>query len=529
MRELKFEELTLEQKIGMVTCGIFAPGRDTQYDENAYELIRNHCMGAVWIQPGIPDFDEVMAKIKEAADYPILIIRDAERGIAPYTIGRHNALGMADDEDLAYAFGKVTAIMARKMGNNVVCDPVIDMIDCKGICGANARSMGSDKEKVAKLAKAIARGMHDGGVLTVAKHYGSAGKDYLIDSHMAENSSSVTKEEFVDYNLYPYRELMKEGLIDGVMAGHYRLTQIDPDRPASLSKKALGILRELGFEGFIISDALPMMGIVAKFGETDSKGMAVEAGNDIALVWSPNNRAGFDNMLNCYKKGIISDERLDEATKYVLAAQHKVLELQNPKFTEITEEDKKAISRINTDSICVKTDEGTPAVLSRDGKHLFYVLTDNESDISADGKVTVDTFSGGWYSSKAICDRLGELYPNSKVVAIRQFPTQRENNDAVELAVKYDDVIFVTFTEGRPYLGREQFTPRIISLIEAMQMTDQVSTIVHYGNPYALEELPHIPRKVFGTCSKEGVLAAFDVLAGLYPPKGKMTYEVDFK
>ena len=60
-------------------------------------------------------------------------------------------------------------------------------------------------------------------------------------------------------------------------------------------------------------------------------------------------------------------------------------------------------------------------------------------------------------------------------------------------------------------------------------MTNQISTVVHYGNPYALEDLPHIPRLVFGTCSKEGVMAALDVLAGEHSPKGKMTYEVNLK
>ncbi len=528
MQELKFEELSLEQKIGMVTCGIFAPGRNKEHDHCVYELIKNHALGCVWVERTTEDFEEVISKLKAAADYPLLIITDAESGIAPYTIGKNNSIGMTGNEDLAYEFGKVTAIAARKMGFNIICNPILDMIDGPGICSTNIRSVGSDKYSVAKLTAAVARGMHDGGVLTVAKHYGTAKDDYMIDNHMAENSSSVTKEEFIDYNLYPYTELINEGLLDGIMASHYRLNNIDPDYPTSLSKKVLGIIRELGFEGFIISDALPMMGIVAKFGETDSKGMAVENGNDIALVWSPNNQEGYDNMYNCYKKGILSLERLDEATKKILDAMHKVF-VMDPKFTEITEEDKKAISRINTDSVFVKTDDGVPSALPRDARHLFFILVDNEADLLDDGKVTIAGFSGGWYSPKAISERLLELYPNSEVAAIRQFPTPYDNNMAVEKAVKFDDVIFVTYTEGGAYFGREQFTPRIISLIEAMQMTNQISTIVHYGNPYALEDLPHIPRLVLGTCSMENVIASLDVLAGNYPPKGKMTYNVNLK
>ena len=240
MKELKFEELTLEQKIGMVTCGMVGNwGRSPEGDEFILDLVRKRALGSIWILPSASDFKEITAKIKEAADYPLLFITDAESGCDDYTIGLHNSLGMTDNEELAYEFGKVTAIAAREKGYNVVCNPVVDM--CRGIssCGGNMRSLGSDKYKVAKLAEAIAQGMRDGGVLTVAKHYPSAEKktlnSKLIDSHMAESCSYMTKEELLDYSLFPYLELMKKGLMDGIMTGHCRLPNIDPDYPASLS------------------------------------------------------------------------------------------------------------------------------------------------------------------------------------------------------------------------------------------------------------------------------------------------------
>ena len=528
MHELKFKELSVEQKIGMVTCALFEKGRNPENDEYVYDLIRKHALGCVWVNHGIPDFKDVMAKLKETADYPLLIITDAESGFSPYSIGKNNALGMTDNEELAYEFGKVTAIMARKKGFNIICNPILDMINYEGVCGANVRSLGSDKHRVAKLAAAIAQGMHDGGVLTVGKHYPSATrKGDKIDPHMAEAHSNLTKEELIDYSLYPYLELMKKGLLDGIMTDHCRIPNIDPDYPASLSKKIINIIREQGFDGFAITDGLSMMGIVAKFGRTDSKGLSIENGNDIALVWCRDNKIGYDAVYECYKKGILSEERLDEATKRVLEAQHKVYEMK-PKFTELTEDDIVAIERINTDSVYVKTDDGIATSLSRDAKHLFIVLTDNEADIK-DDKPSIDTFSGGWYSPCKIMDRIEELFPNSKSMSIRQFPSQAGNFHALNTAVDYDDVVFITYMEGIAFVGREEFTPRIISLIEAMQVSKQVSTIVHFGTPYPLEALPHIPRVVVGACSKKGTMAALDILAGLYEPKGKLTYDVKFK
>ena len=62
--------------------------------------------------------------------------------------------------------------------------------------------------------------------------------------------------------------------------------------------------------------------------------------------------------------------------------------------------------------------------------------------------------------------------------------------------------------------------------MDALQVTDRVSTVVHFGNPYVLEDLVHIPRVLIGTCSLGGVDAIFDVLAGSYPAKGVLTYDV---
>lgn len=533
MKELKLEELSVKQKIGMTMVGFLVMGglkcADYDYDEEleyALEMIRNHSLGAVWIRPNMPDFEKTMKLIKETADYPILIMTDAESGIGGYSIGRHNALGCTGSDELAYTFGKVVGVRARELGYNVVCNPVLDMCRGESICGGNVRSMGGDKYEVARLAKSEARGMHDGGVLTVGKHYPGAESKKLIDSHMAESCSESTVEELLDYNLYPYMELMKENLLDGIMTSHCRLPNIDPDFPASLSEKVIGIIREQGFDGFAVTDALEMMGIKAKFGDTTSKGLAIANGNDLALVWEKN-EFSYNAMCETYDQGLITDERLDEAVRRVLEAQHKTTLL--PDHEVVTEEDKEKFSRINKDSVYARTDEGLTTELSRDGKHLFVVMVPNGTELNDQGKVAVATFSNVWYQPNQVMKRLEELFPNSAVRAIDQFPTPSQNCHLFSALKGYDDVVWITFMDSLAYVGREIFTERTVSVIEAMQITNQISTIVHFGTPYALENLPHIPRIIIGGLSKESVDTAIEVLAGNYPAKGVLTYDVDFK
>ena len=523
IKELKFEDLTLKQKLGMVYCATVSGRTSKENVEFVRNLIANHSLGAIWVQWSNAGTDELLKMVKETADYPILIFTDAENGILNYQIGKHNAVGCTDNEELAYAFGKTVGVTARNMGYSFVCNPVLDIKE-----NGWTRSLGSDKYKIAKLGAAIARGLHDAGVLSCAKHYPSSVDIEELDSHLAEPCSVQTKEELLDHSLYAYRELIKEDLLDAIMPGHHRLVNIDPDAPASLSKPVLDVLRDEGFDGIYITDALCMMGILAKYGEVDCKGLAIAAGNDLALAYDGKTQFTYGSICDCYERGMIPDDVLDKAVKRVLAAQHKLATIQ-PKFTELTEEDKKTFARINKDSVYTVLDEGVPAAIDPDGKHFFVLMARNETAVGQDGGVLVDTFSNGWHYPAKISAKIKELFPNSKVMIMHQFPTQGQMLEASSCSVGYDNIIFMTFTEFLAYTGPEHITKRVANLINAMQKTDRISTLIHFGNPKVTEELAHIKRRIYGGASAEGIDTCLEVLAGKYEAKGHPTFNVDLK
>ena len=526
IKELKFEELTIEQKLGLATTlSLWDGASDPEGIEFLAELIKKRALGGIWMSPREGQNDPYIKKLKELADYPLLVFTDAEGGIGEYTIGRHNAIGISDNEELAYAFGKVVAAHAASRGYNVVCNPVLDMTESNAACGGTTRAYGSDKVRVAELAAAEAQGMHDGGCLTIGKHYPGKAKGELsdIDSHMAPTVSYATKEDLLDYALYPYMELDKKGLLDGVMLGHGSFANIDPDYPISLSKQGIEILREQGFEGLALTDALSMMGVVAKFGRKNSIGLAIGNARAMALPFQGSrNKQVMSWVRECYDEGIITDEALDEAVKRVLAMQHKVLSL--PKGVVPTEEELNNFYRINTDSVFARTDDGLSVGLDRNGKYHFAVLT----EAGIQGEVHVDTFKGQWYNPALIKERLLEYFPNAAVTLLSEFPTASEISKFLSQSLD-QETVFITFFMTQAYVGEERFTPRIISLVKSMQMTNRISTVLHFGNPYLLEDLPHIPRLLVGTISSMGVEAGLKVLAGEYPAKGVLTYDVKLK
>lgn len=531
MKELNLSELSIEQKIGLTMCGHINNKWDEKKTEDnilyALEMIKNHSLGAIWIDRNFDGWEDAMRRVKETADYPIIIVSDAEQGFGDRLIGKHNAVGMTGREDLAYIFGKVTAATARKAGYNVICSPIVDMCNSYQICNMNCRGLGSDKVQVTKLAAAEIRGMHDAGVLSICKHYPNVAGDKPLDSHMIEGFSDVSLEELYDYTLYPYLKLNEMGLLDGVMVGHYRLINIDPDFPATLSKKVIGLIRKEKFDGVAITDDLCMQGIVAKYGKTESRGLAVQAGIDLALPWLEND-ISYKALLDCYEKGILTADRIEESAARVLRTQHRLLEFTEPQ--DITEEDLALYEKLYSDCIYATADEGLDHTVSKDGKHLFVVLTPNGTQVDDMGNLGLDTFTNLWYKPEQIVKAIRETFPNSGIYALDEFPTSHQNWRLISLYKNYDDVVFITFVNGAAYLGGESLTDRVVSEINALQSTNYVSAILHFGNPYVLEQLGcHIPRYIIGTQSERTVLEGIKVLAGDYPAKGKLTYDIKLK
>ncbi|MBR3943155.1 MAG: hypothetical protein IKJ55_07325, partial [Clostridia bacterium] len=141
MQELKFEELTVEQKLGLVLNIHINPWlRTPEWDKFFFKQLEKRAIGSIWIQSDITDSDKMIQLIRDKAEYPVLIITDAESGIYDYRIGKHNAVGRTGSEEHAYAFGKVVGVAARKKGYDVVCNPLLDMSNF-----GSTRCIGRDK------------------------------------------------------------------------------------------------------------------------------------------------------------------------------------------------------------------------------------------------------------------------------------------------------------------------------------------------------------------------------------------------
>ena len=105
------------------------------------------------------------------------------------------------------------------------------------------------------------------------------------------------------------------------MVGHLVYPAIDPERPASLSPEAIGVLRgELGFDGVVITDDLAMAGASGDGPPARAAVEAVKAGADLLIISSPPQQQAdaYDAVLEAVESGEIPRERIRTSVERVL-------------------------------------------------------------------------------------------------------------------------------------------------------------------------------------------------------------------
>lgn len=190
----------------------------------------------------------------------------------------------ADMEQIARA-GEATAELLRMLGFNLNYAPVLDLDHYPELQnGMNQRCWGRDAQDVINRAGMWNRWTRKRGMLGCGKHFPACGRA-KSDPHQDLPSSGATKDELMAEDVIPYTALMPE--LDAVMLAHVVFPIIDPEFPASLSKKIVtGWLRDqLGFDKhLILTDDLDMGAIHNRYGRGEDVKLALRAGNDLAMI-----------------------------------------------------------------------------------------------------------------------------------------------------------------------------------------------------------------------------------------------------
>lgn len=196
------------------------------------------------------------------------------------------ALGAADDTAQAQAVGAAVARGLRHLGINWNFAPVLDVNNNPANPVIGDRSFSADPQAVARLAGAWLQGAIDEGVACCVKHFPGHG-DTHVDSHHGAPVVDKPLAALQALELVPFHALRHAA--PAMMTAHIVYPQLDPEHPATLSRRILGeLLRDAwGYEGVVITDSLVMQAIHARYGHERAAVMTLQAGADMAMALGP--------------------------------------------------------------------------------------------------------------------------------------------------------------------------------------------------------------------------------------------------
>lgn len=236
-------------------------------------------------------------------------------------------LGQLNSPKTSYEAGFAIATELLALGFNVNYAPVLDVPVDWNNPALGDRCFSTDPEIVASMGSAFLRGTQRAGMLAVAKHFGGHGS-VNVDSHLDLPVCHSKLNELRERDWVPFRRAIR-ARAEGVMTAHIVFTDIDADRPATLSRRVLQdhLRKELRFSKLIFTDDMGMGAIAQKYSLEEAVFLSIEAGCDQILLCH-----NFDELesiwmsvVRAFESGALPMSKLDESLERIQASKQKWL------------------------------------------------------------------------------------------------------------------------------------------------------------------------------------------------------------
>jgi beta-N-acetylhexosaminidase len=509
------------QLIGVRVSGLYRNARSAEA-RNTLAHVRELGAGAIVLSESeVESVPRIVNELQAAADVPVLVAGDFERGLAfrirrgvvplPFAM----ALGATRSEEAAHFAGEVTAREARALGIHWTFAPVADVNNNPANPIINIRSFGEDPELVARLSAAFIKGARSGGLLTTAKHFPGHG-DTAIDSHLRVAMVSGDLNSLNATELLPFRRDLEAG-VDAVMVGHIAVPALDPSgTPASLSIPAGNFLRhELGFKGLIVTDAIEMAGARGAW-SGESVIRALQAGADLVLL-PPSPEVAVQAIVRGVREGQLDVARLDDSVLRILEAKerlgldkHRQVDPEGVASRVARPEDVERAFAIARDSITVVRNVGHLLPLRAESRLrvLHLVLSSDARNDQIQG------FPEDELESRRIPQQTRFLGPEV---------SEETAAEILAASADFTHVLASAFVRVRGGKGTADMSASHARLLRSLVAAGRALLVVSYGSPYLIRQFPEAP--VF-LCAYGGAessqRAAMGALFGEYPVHGRL-------
>ncbi len=334
--------MTDEEKVGQLFTNLFHFGQDGfsgNQLSNEEILDTYHIGGARYHGGSKEQVQSLLNGLQTHAKIPLLVAANCDAGgngaskDGTYIASAAHAEATGDPQ-VAYNVGLVSAREATALGVNVNFDPAVDILQNWRNTIVNTRAYGTNADSVIKYTSAYLDGLTaERDVIQCIKHFPGDGTEER-DQHLVLGVNELNCEEWDASFGRVYKHHIERG-VEMIMAGHIALPEyqkrLRPDledkdiMPATLAEELIqDLLKEqLKFNGMVITDASHMLGMSAAMRREDYVPGSIAAGCDMFLFFNDMDE-DFNFMLNGYRKGVITEERMQDALRRILGLKAKL-------------------------------------------------------------------------------------------------------------------------------------------------------------------------------------------------------------
>ncbi len=525
------KSLTLDEKIGQMFMAdgnaIFMNREVEAYQQIEHHIKDNKVGGILWFRSDVWATAVLTNRWQELSKLPLLVSSDLEMGLGmrlnetPWW-PPNMAVAATGEPKLALNQGMCTAREARAIGINWLFAPVVDVNNNPSNPVINVRSYSEDPKIVSEFATAFVQGAQSEGALTCVKHFPGHGNT-ATDSHIGLPVVEASKDSLSKLELVPFRALIGTdrkkneagARVDAVMSAHIALPNIETDlaapvralsasekaaaeftsqteanapkvtKPATLSNKILtGILRdELKFTGLVVTDAMNMAGISARYDAATAAIEAIRAGVDV-IEKSPDIDLAIRGVKEAIKTNVITETRINASVERILRAK-AALGLNEKRTVDLDAVDRIVSSpgcqivgqEIAERSITLVRNDQKAVPLNRQARVLNVTFTDEE-----DRAVT-----------QPFVNELRRRIPTLESVVMDLRSKDEEIKRVLDRidARNFDTVIFASTVRARSGKGSVALPP--LGLRIAEELVKRNAIVISFGNPYLLQAIPNAP------------------------------------
>lgn len=339
-------QMTDEEKVGQM---IQAERRYMKISD-----ITKYCLGSVLSGGGsapgkntVDDWRTMIEKMQAAAAktrlaIPIIYGVDAVHGhnnLAGAVIFPHNSgLGASASTQGTFEAARETARAIRQTGVTWTFAPCLAVArDIRW--GRTYESFSEDPQKAVAFGIVSMRGLHDGGAVSSIKHFagdgGTAfGTSKKTPGFLDQGDTKLSEEEFFRLHLNQYKRAVEDGALN-VMASYSSFNGVKMHENRRFLTEILK--EEWGFRGFVVSDYAAVEQCSGK-NYRENVILCVNAGIDMLMEpfrW----KQAYRSILYGLKKGLIAQERIDDAVRRILTVKYLsgLMDEPIPAFEEIDE------------------------------------------------------------------------------------------------------------------------------------------------------------------------------------------------